>query len=239
MERDVLEIPRRRADARRNIDAILEAGRQCLSRDPEASVNEIAAAAGVGRVTLYGHFPNRATLIATVVTRALDEFDAALDAVDLTGDPRDALGRLVEAIWRPTAESALLVVAAERSLTNEEILAAHQRPMQRLTAFIERGRDKLAFRRDLPTSWLVAVFHSIVHAAANEVAAGRLPAGDASAAIGTTVLAAFTPTPDRPARREPVTARAAQRGECDTARRATASPATGGVVAPPLGSRSS
>jgi TetR/AcrR family transcriptional regulator, mexCD-oprJ operon repressor len=193
MRQDDLAAPKRRADARRNIDAILEAGRRCLSRDPEASVNEIAAAAGVGRVTLYGHFPNRAELVAAIVTRALDEFDAALDAVDLTGDPRDALERLVEAIWRPTAESALLVIAAERSMTPEALLVAHEGPLARVTAFIDAGRRQRAFRRDLPTTWLVAVFHSVVHAAANEVAAGRLRADDAGAAIGATVLAAFRP----------------------------------------------
>ncbi len=189
--------PKRRADARRNIDAILEAGRQCLSRDPDASVNEIAAAAGVGRVTLYGHFPNRAALVAAVITRALDEFVTSLDAVDLTGDPRDALARLIDATWRPTAESTFLVVAAERTMTSEELLAAHGQPHKRVIDFVEHGREQGAFRTDQPTSWLLAVFHSVVHAAANEVAAGRLRADDAGAAIGATVLAAFG-SPDNP-----------------------------------------
>ena len=53
--------PRRpkRSDALRNIEAILEAATTCLARDPDASVNSIAQAAGVGRVTLYGHFESR------------------------------------------------------------------------------------------------------------------------------------------------------------------------------------
>jgi AcrR family transcriptional regulator len=50
-----------RADARRNIAAILEAATDCLARDPEMSIAGIAAAAGVGRITLYGHFKTRAT----------------------------------------------------------------------------------------------------------------------------------------------------------------------------------
>ena len=45
-----------RADARRNIAAILDAATDCLARDPEMSIADIAAAAGVGRITLYGHF---------------------------------------------------------------------------------------------------------------------------------------------------------------------------------------
>jgi TetR/AcrR family transcriptional repressor of mexCD-oprJ operon len=42
----------RRADARKNIAAILEAATACLAKDPDVSINEIAKAAGVGRVTL-------------------------------------------------------------------------------------------------------------------------------------------------------------------------------------------
>jgi hypothetical protein len=38
----------RRADALRNVEAILDTAVACLARDPEASVVDIAAAAGVG-----------------------------------------------------------------------------------------------------------------------------------------------------------------------------------------------
>lgn len=46
----------RRADAQQNVERILDAAIDCLSRDSDASVVQIAQAAGVGRVTLYGHF---------------------------------------------------------------------------------------------------------------------------------------------------------------------------------------
>src|SRR3954452_19531980 len=149
----------RRADAQRNIEAILTAAGRCLAQDPDASVGAIAASAGVGRVTLYGHFPNRAHLVDAVVTRALAAFQDALESVDLSGDPHDALVRLVHAVWQPTAESARLIVAAERALPPERILDAHQQPMRQVTAFIERGQARRAFRTDLPASWLVSVFH--------------------------------------------------------------------------------
>jgi TetR/AcrR family transcriptional repressor of mexCD-oprJ operon len=42
----------RRADARRNIAANLDAATTCLIRDPQVSTSAIARAAGVGRVTL-------------------------------------------------------------------------------------------------------------------------------------------------------------------------------------------
>ncbi|MGW3867651.1 TetR/AcrR family transcriptional regulator, partial [Streptomyces sp. NPDC005047] len=49
----------RRADAQHNVAKILDAAIDCLSRSSDASVVQIAQAAGVGRVTLYGHFPSR------------------------------------------------------------------------------------------------------------------------------------------------------------------------------------
>lgn len=52
-----------RADARRNTASILDAAVLCLTRNPDASVAEIAKAASVGRVTLYGHFKTRAELV--------------------------------------------------------------------------------------------------------------------------------------------------------------------------------
>ena len=64
-----------RADARRNVAAILDAATDCLARDPETSVADIAAAAGVGRITLYGHFKTRAELVDAVLARTIQRAD--------------------------------------------------------------------------------------------------------------------------------------------------------------------
>src|ERR1700727_4062147 len=89
----------RRADASRTVAAILAAATECLARDPDTSMAEIAAAAGVGRMTLYGHFKTRAELLKAVLTQVIAEAHDALFAVDVSGDPRDALARLVAANW--------------------------------------------------------------------------------------------------------------------------------------------
>src|SRR4051794_6946267 len=68
----------RRADAQRNIESILDAAVARLALDPEASVADIAKTAGVGRVTLYGHFGTRADLIDAVMTRTMERADAVL-----------------------------------------------------------------------------------------------------------------------------------------------------------------
>jgi len=183
----------RRADAQRNIAAILDAAVTALSRDPEASVSEIAQAAGVGRVTLYGHFPNRADLVDAALAKAIADGHAALDEVDLTGDPRAALARLINSSWLLVNRSRALLLAAQQVLPPGRIRDLHAGPAERVETLVERGRQAGAFRTDLPTSWLVSVLHSVMHSAADEINAGRLTAGHAAAYITATVLAAFTP----------------------------------------------
>lgn len=59
--------PRKRADARRNEETLLEAaGAVFITSGVEAPVREIAARAGVGIGTIYRHFPTRADLIVAV-----------------------------------------------------------------------------------------------------------------------------------------------------------------------------
>ena len=59
--------PRKRADARRNEQALLDAAAAVfVTSGVEAPVREVAAKAGVGMGTIYRHFPTRADLIIAV-----------------------------------------------------------------------------------------------------------------------------------------------------------------------------
>ena len=185
--------PAKRADAPRNIEAILDAALDCLSRQPDASVGEIAQAAGVGRVTLYGHFPSRAELVDAAFVRAIEEGETVLAAVDLSGDPRRALVRLIEASWMLVNRSRSLLLAAQNTLPPGRIRTLHANPADRVERLLERGQAEGAFRTDLPMSWLVATLQNVMHGAADEIHAGRLSPDDAAGLIAATVLAAFTP----------------------------------------------
>jgi AcrR family transcriptional regulator len=184
--------PPRRADARRNVAAILAAAARCLARDPDTSVAEIAAAAGVGRMTLYGHFKTRADLVDAVLTEVIAEAHATLDAVDVTGDPRDALARLVGASWLVVDRLRNVLAAAQRELPAERVHQAHEQVLGRVRALIERGQAEGAFRADLPLPWLVSLAMNVMHAAAAEASAGRLSSEQAPSVVAGTLLAALT-----------------------------------------------
>lgn len=179
----------KRADALRNRDAIMDATLTCLALNPSASMAEIAQAAGVGRVTLYGHFSSREDLIDAVFQRTMAKAEAELAALDLEGEARRAMERLVRRSWRIVAESHALLGAAEAALSSERIRGHHYQPMARVAALIARGQAEGSFRTDQPIEWLTACFHTILHAGATEVRAGRLTEAAAAEIIPETVTA--------------------------------------------------
>lgn len=63
----------KRADARRNEEALLEAAAEVfVASGVEAPVRDIAVKAGVGTGTIYRHFPTRADLIIAVYRHQVD-----------------------------------------------------------------------------------------------------------------------------------------------------------------------
>ncbi len=181
----------KRADARRNIEAIIEAATNLLAVDPDASVQDIAKAAGVGRVTLYGHFDSRTALINEVAARAIAQTEEALRDIDLDGDPRDAMARLIDATWLLTHRFGGVVVAAGQALPPEELRRAHEEPAARARALLERGRAEGRFRTDLPVEWQITTIQAVLHAASGAVHRKEISAADAPRLVNATILAAL------------------------------------------------
>lgn len=182
----------KRADAIRNIEAIIAAATRLLAVDPDVSINEIAKAADVGRVTLYGHFDSRATLIREVADRAIAQTNQALAQLDLDGDPRNAFGRLLEATWHLTHRFGAVVVAASQVLPPEQMHRAHEEPAARVRALLERGREAGEFRADVPIDWQISVVQAILHGASAAVHRGGISEDEAPSLVRDTVLAAVS-----------------------------------------------
>ncbi|PPJ22604.1 TetR family transcriptional regulator [Nocardia nova] len=81
---------RKRSDARRNQQALLDAAAGVFVRAGiDAPVREIAAEAGVGIATIYRHFPTRADLVIAVFRHQVDEL--AADTADTAATPYEQL----------------------------------------------------------------------------------------------------------------------------------------------------
>ena len=82
----------RRADARRNIDALVEAARTVfVTSGVDAPAKEITDLAGVGVGTLYRHFPQRSDLVKAVVESGIDAVADAGPELSAANEPADAL----------------------------------------------------------------------------------------------------------------------------------------------------
>jgi AcrR family transcriptional regulator len=182
----------RTAVAERNVQSILDAAESLLERRKPASIAAVAKEAGVSRVTVYAHFATREDLLEAVVARAVAGTATALKQADLgRGPPTEALARLITVGWRDLDRSRSTAQAAAEQLSPEAMHRAHGTAFHALRELVERGKTDGVFRTDLPTDWLVTVCFSLMHAAGDEVRAGRLEPAEALVQLQATVAAAY------------------------------------------------
>ncbi len=132
--------------------AILDAAARVLvGRGEQASMNDVAAAAGVARATVYRYFPSRQALLDELarlaVRDAADRLAAArIDAVGTEEGVRRAVRALVD------VGDYFVVLARERVQPDaQEFERGLAAPLRRL---FERGAAAGQIRRDIPSSWL-------------------------------------------------------------------------------------
>jgi AcrR family transcriptional regulator len=88
-----------RADARRNVEALLDAARVELIADPHAGLQRIAERAGVHRATLHRHFASREDLLTALYLAYLEDVRRAIAVTDADlADPVAGLRRMTAGI---------------------------------------------------------------------------------------------------------------------------------------------
>jgi AcrR family transcriptional regulator len=189
---------RRRADAERSIAAILDAAVRVFGERPEASIEEIADAAGVTRPTVYAHYPSRQALLGAALDHVTDEVVAAIDAADLDhGPPTAALQRFLTVGWQAVERYPLLLRTPTMQLDPQAERVRHEPIQGRLERLVRRGQKAGDFDRRLSPTWLAAITVVLGHTAIEHVVAGRMTADEATTAMTDSILRAFgTPLGD-------------------------------------------
>jgi AcrR family transcriptional regulator len=148
--------------ADRTQTAILDAAGRVLRRRPDAAMADIADEAGVGRATLYRHFPTRESLLRGVAETGTAELADGIEAADLDGLPADrAIARLTAVFLRTGAKYAALI----SQLDEYPDPAAKDRVIKPVRDIIARGVHDGVLRDDVPGDVMFEMFTALVERA--------------------------------------------------------------------------
>ncbi|WP_027501895.1 TetR/AcrR family transcriptional regulator [Rhodococcus sp. UNC363MFTsu5.1] len=143
------ESTRERSDAVRNRRAILEATDALLSEfgAENVSIEQIAAAAGVGKGTVFHRFGNRAGLMrALVVERAHHLRDAVISGEPPLGPGAPADDRLLayfDAMFRLVVDNVELMIAFDNATADAQTEAIHEFWYGHIAALLAEARPDL------------------------------------------------------------------------------------------------
>ena len=170
---------------------MIRAAVRLLAERPDASMRDIADASGLGRTTVYRHFPRRQDLVEAIYLEVLVEARAAVDAALAAGGPvLDVLRALGPRLVAIGDRYRFLDTHPE---LRERALAGERDVDEPLAGFLRRAQAAGEVRADLPVSWMIAVLRGLTAVAMVEVGAGRVTADEAGRHVGETFAAAVAP----------------------------------------------
>jgi AcrR family transcriptional regulator len=160
--------PRRRADALRNRDKLLNVAAQVFARDgADAALNQIAREAGVGIGTLFRHFATREELIEATFRNELARLCDAARELAATKPPTEATAEWMERFLEYMTTKHGMVDTLQAMMTTGSPL--YTETLTRLTdavaALIDAGHQTRQFRSDLKPADVLAQVGGIAYMA--------------------------------------------------------------------------
>lgn len=179
-----------RVDAVRNRTAILEAAVAVLAVEPSASLSEVATRAGLGRATLYRHFPSREDLRAAIREEALTRASAALEEARLEEcSVREGVRRAAAALLPLGMRFRILL--AEGADTDPGFLAAREQALRPLSNLVLRGVADGELDPGGDPTWAALVLASLLTSAVRAASLGSTTVEDAPDLVCTAFFDGF------------------------------------------------
>jgi AcrR family transcriptional regulator len=155
----------RRADAERTVQAILEAAERVLSADPTASMEQIAAAAGVARTTVHRRFATRDALIDELTAWAALRFAEAVQRA------RPETAPPLVALYQVTANVLDVKIGWGFAMSRAswaEPTGVYAEVREECDRLFRRARDAGVIRADVDLDWARRVYYALIHEVAQQ-----------------------------------------------------------------------
>ncbi|AMM19166.1 hypothetical protein AX769_02250 [Frondihabitans sp. PAMC 28766] len=152
-----------RRDAAENREALIQAAANLLNRDPSASLEAIAAEAGLSRRAMYGHFSSRDDLLRALALHGAERINAAMLSDSGKAEPQDPAAHLALVAARLWSEvdhirtMALITVRGPQMQLIGDALAPLRR---RVREIVGRGVEAGDFRDDIDVDRLARLVES-------------------------------------------------------------------------------
>lgn len=164
-----------RADAERTVQTILEAAERTLARNPAATMEEIAAAAGVARTTVHRRFTTREALITSLAIWASRQLEAAVD------EARPETTPPLVALYQATANVLQVKISWGFSMSTtlakgNEVEEIQGRVVAACDRLFRRLQETGVLRADVDPVWARRVYYALIHEVCQDASAGRLTA---------------------------------------------------------------
>ncbi|MFF4572054.1 TetR/AcrR family transcriptional regulator [Streptomyces sp. NPDC001410] len=169
---------------------VLDSAIPVLAKDRAASMQVIAARAGISRATLVRHFPTRKHLVQAMAEKILDDCDRVLaqDEVEADAAPMEqVLGALV-AEYTPFAQLWNLVYVDPDVSGLPEASTRAKAIFVRTVKLMERGQNSGLLRGDMPATWLASTFCGLAETAWELTLEGHMGARQAPDFINAILL---------------------------------------------------
>lgn len=176
MPTDSSQRPQRR-DAEENRVALLNAAIVALGDDADASLEAIAAVAGLSRRAVYGHFSTRDELVAAAIERGAVRLTAATADVQ-RDDARISLALLGSRLWDAVEQMRAMASLAVRGPSITLVGAALEPVRARLRTIVEAGVAAGTLRTDVPPASLSRLIEQAAIAVLLEATASGLSRAD-------------------------------------------------------------
>jgi len=157
-------------------DRIVKQAIDCIAQNSQASLEEIATAAGVGRATIYRHFKSRNDLNTVLKTTAGEKLLCVV--APILEEDLPAREKLIQIVRKLIPLGASLNVSAYFNIPfndeNPRVRETYKNHMDQARRLCIQLKNEGVVDSDIPLAWLMTTLDSLVFAAWEKVQSGDI-----------------------------------------------------------------